>query len=103
MDFIHKIVTTVEPIQYIYGTVAIIGGVARYLNSYAIGQTHFSLGIFIASAFVSGFSGWMFAIMGISLHLPQEIVFMMAGTGGFFGDQTMKYIMEWIQGRVRKQ
>lgn len=103
MDYLHQIIKTVEPIQYVYGLVAIIGGVARYLNSYAMGQTHFSGGVFVASAFVAGFSGWMFAIMGTSMHLPQEMVFIMAGTGGFFGDQTMKLIMEWIQGKIKKQ
>lgn len=83
------------PIQGIYGALAVAGGIARYLSSYASGQ-HFSFGILIASAFVSGFSGYMFALFGMTMGMPQPILFMMAGTGGFFGDQTMKFLMEWI-------
>ncbi len=89
----------VEPVQLVYGAVATMGGIARYLNSFAVG-TPFNLYVLCASAFVSGFSGWMFAQIGISMQLPQAILFVMAGTGGFFGDQTMKFVMEWAQGRV---
>ncbi len=100
MEWIYKIATTVEPVQYFYGIVAIFGGVARYLNSFANGQP-FSFGIFLASAFVAGFSGWMFALVGISLSLPQGMVFMMAGTGGFFGEQTMKLVLEFVQAKTK--
>lgn len=101
MEWIHNIVEKVESLQFVYGLVAICGGVARYLNSYASGKQHFSMPIFLASAFVSGFSGWMFAILGTSMQFPESIVYIMAGTGGFFGDQTMKFIMEYLQGRVK--
>lgn len=100
MDSLHQLFRAIEPAQYLYGIVAICGGVARYLSGYADGKP-FSLGTFVASAFVSGFSGWMFAVMGMSMSLPQSIVFIMAGTGGFFGDQTMKLVLEYVKSRAK--
>lgn len=79
--------------------VAIFGGFARYLNGYTNGVP-FKLGIFIASGLVAGFSGWMFALFGASMQFPQEMLFVMAGTGGFFGEQTLKYMMELITKRT---
>ena len=91
-DFLDKLPLT----QIIYGFVAMCGGGARYLNSYANGN-QFKLSILLASTFVSGFSGYMFASLGASLALPQPLIFMMAGAGGFFGEQTMKFVMEYVQ------
>ena len=90
-----------EPIQLIYGCIAIFGGVARYLSSFTHG-TPFKLSIFLASVFVSGFSGYMFALLGVSMNLPSPFIFMMAGTGGFMGEQSMKFIVEWTQSRVTR-
>lgn len=86
--------------QFVYGFIAICGGIARYLNNYATGAT-FRLSIFLASAFVAGFSGWMFALIGVSMSFDQPITFAMAGMGGFMGEQTLKFVWELIQHRVR--
>lgn len=94
MDFLNHIKD--DTLQIAYGSVAIIGGIARYLNMYSSGQTPFSLKMFLASTFVSGFSGYMFSLIGLSLSLPTTFIFMMAGSGGFFGDQTMKYVTEYV-------
>ena len=83
------------PTQVVYAAVAIVGGCARYLNSFVEGVP-FKFSIFIASAFVAGFSGYMFAELGQSMQLTSQFIFMMAGVGGFFGEQTMKYIMEYL-------
>ena len=83
------------PIELLFVAVAFFGGIARYLNSYTNGAP-FKLGIFIASGLVAGFSGWMFALFGVSLQLPEPMLFVMAGTGGFFGEQTLKFIMEQL-------
>lgn len=99
MEIFHSFIKSIEPIQYIYGVIAIAGGVARYLTGYKDGVP-FKFSIFIASAVVAGFSGWMFAQMGTSLRMSQEIVFIMAGTGGFMGEQTMKLIAEWLQSKI---
>ncbi len=98
MDLIDHL-KTVEPIQYVYGVVAVVGGMARYFNNFANGQP-FSFRLFLASTFVSGFSGWMFALIGVSMNMPQSILFIMAGTGGFFGDQAMKYAFEYVTSKV---
>jgi hypothetical protein len=92
MDFWDKLPIT----QIIYGLVAMCGGLARYLNAYANGRP-FKVSILAASTFVSGFSGYMFATLGLSAALPQPLVYIMAGAGGFFGEQTMKFIMEYVQ------
>lgn len=89
------------PVQALYVVVAMIGGVARYLNSFVGGQK-FSFTIFIASAVVAGFSGLMFALVGDSLSLPSPMPHIMAGVGGFFGDQTMKLVLEYASRNVKK-
>lgn len=83
------------PIEFLYGALAIVGGVARYLNSFINGSP-FRLSLFLASGIVSGFSGFMFALLGQSLAFPPSVLWVMAGTGGFFGDQTLKFIMETL-------
>lgn len=83
------------PIELAYALLALLGGCARYLNGYVNGQK-FSLRIFFASAVVAGFSGYMFALLGESMSMPQPMLFMMAGVGGFFGEQSMKFLMEYI-------
>lgn len=88
------------PVELLYGIAAISGGVARYLNSFASG-TPFNIGVFLASTFVSGFSGYMFAIIGLAMNMPSPVLFAMAGAGGFFGDQTMKLVMEWLTKTVK--
>ncbi len=87
------------PVEFFYGIVAIVGGCARYLHSFATGKP-FKLTIFLASAFVSGFSGYMFATLGESMAMPSNMLFIMAGVGGFFGDQTMKLILEYTTGKI---
>lgn len=88
------------PAQFLYIAVATIGGMARYLNEFSGGRK-FSLMIFIASAFVAGFSGLMFALVGDSLSLPNPMPYIMAGVGGFFGDQTMKLVLEYTSKNFR--
>lgn len=95
MDFLERFIGS-NATQIIYGLIAMCGGIARYLNAYASGRP-FKVSILAASTFVSGFSGYMFATLGASMFLPQPLIFMMAGAGGFFGEQTMKFIMEYIQ------
>jgi hypothetical protein len=88
-----------EPIQLIYGITAVAGGIARYLNSYVQGKP-FKISIFFASAFTAGFSGYMFAILGLTMNLPPTMLFVVAGTGGFFGEQTMKLVLESVSAKL---
>jgi len=89
------------PVQIIYVIIAIAGGVARYLNGYANGAP-FKFSVFLASALSAGFSGMMFYYVGLSLSLPTPFLAMMAGTGGFFGEQTMKLVLEYTSRGVSK-
>ena len=83
------------PIEVVYGILAVAGGIARYLNSYVNGEK-FKLRILIASAVVAGFSGFMFALLGETMNMPTSLLHIMAGVGGFFGEQSLKFIMEYI-------
>ena len=87
------------PIEFVYGGIAVCGGIARYLNHIITGE-RFSFGILLASAFVAGFSGYMFATLGQSMNFSQPLLFVSAGVGGFFGEQTMKYILEVMTRRT---
>jgi hypothetical protein len=89
------------PIEVIFTVLAAIGGFARYLNGYVNGGG-FSWRIFLASGFVSGFGGLMFGLFGQSLSLPLAMMLMMAGVGGFFSEQSLKFLMEYITGKVGK-
>lgn len=86
-------------IQLLYGSIAVAGGVARYLRGYVDGIP-FSFGVFMASAFISGFGGWIFALLGQSMSMPQTIIFAMAGVGGFFSDQALKLVFEYMAGKL---
>ncbi len=87
------------PIEILYGILAVFGGCARYLNSFIDGQG-FSFRVFLASAFVAGFSGYMFALLGETMNLPAPMPSILAGTGGFFGEQTMKLVLEYAQSKI---
>lgn len=83
------------PLEVFFVTLAIFGGCARYLNGYTNGAP-FKFSLFVASGAVAGFSGYMFALLGTSMAFPLPMLFMMAGVGGFFGEQTLKFIMEYV-------
>lgn len=93
-DYAPQIITAI-----IFGAIAVAGGVARYLNGY-INGVPFRFAAFCASVFVSGFTGYMLALVGLSMNFPEPVLFIMAGTGGFLGDQAMKFVMEWLSGKV---
>lgn len=85
-----------------FAILAVVGGIARYLNSYVQGGP-FSFPMFVASTVVSGFSGYMFALIGVSISLPEPLLFVMAGTGGFFGDQALKFSFEWVSEKIAQK
>ncbi len=81
------------PPEIFYVILAMTGGIARYLNSFANGSP-FKFSILIASAFMAGFSGLIFALFGEATGMPHTVQFIMAGLGGFFGEQTLKFVLE---------
>ena len=90
MDYLKNL-----PIELLLVLLAISGGCARYLSAYTTG-TPFKLSMFLASGAVAGFTGYIFAVFGASMALPQHMLFVMAGIGGFFGEQTMKFVLESV-------
>lgn len=88
------------PIEIIMTALAIFGGVARYLNGYINGQG-FKLSLFISSIVVSGFGGLMFGLLGLALDAPMYMLLVMAGLGGHFSDQTLKFIYELVKNKVK--
>ena len=83
----------------IFSSIAVVGGIARYLNGYVNGVP-FRFAAFCASTFVSGFTGYMLALVGLAMQFPEPILFIMAGTGGFLGDQAMKLVTEFLSGKI---
>lgn len=88
------------PIEIIMTLLAVFGGVARYLNGYINGQG-FRFSLFIASIVVSGFGGLMFGLLGMALDAPMTLLLVMAGLGGHFSDQTLKFIYEIVKNKVK--
>jgi hypothetical protein len=82
-------------LEIIYITIATVGGIAKYLNSYQ--QTgKFVWGMFFASCVVSGFSGYMGASFSTLLDMPLQITYVAAGIGGFMGENTLKFIADYF-------
>jgi hypothetical protein len=81
------------PPELFYVFLAVMGGVARYLYGFINGQ-QFDIRIFGASAIVAGFSGYIFLLLGIHMEVSIPMQGIMSGLGGFFGDQTMKLVLE---------
>ena len=71
--------------------VATLGGVARTLNEFLVTGAPIAFGKFFAGAFVSGFSGWMFA-QTLSLHEP-NLSIAVAGVGGYMGAQALELLV----------
>lgn len=90
------------PAVVLYTFIATSGGIARFLTQYIDGTRTFSVGMLIASSFVSGFSGYMFALLGETMHLQRDLIFMMSGVGGYFGDQSLKLLLDILIRKLEK-
>jgi hypothetical protein len=81
-----------------WAAIAVLGGIARYLDSFLKGQTIPTWSKMIAHAFVSGFSGYMIA-MAVMLMKP-EWVFIAAGVAGYLGTTALDILADVIRKRV---
>lgn len=68
---------------------AMIGGVARYLDSYLRTGAAVHYGKLVAHALVSGFSGYMTAQVVIQFSVDWAVV--AAGVGGYLGTQALDW------------
>ncbi len=79
-----------------YAVIAVVGGVARYLAGYLKGE-QFNMTHFLAHAFVSGFSGYIFAHLSGLIGLDSNATFFIAGLGGFMGTKAIELIIKKIE------
>lgn len=88
-------------LELLYIALATFGGIARYLTAYESSGKKFAFRYLITSAFISGFSGYMFALLGVSMNMPQPFLYMMAGVGGFMGEQALKFLSEYVTQKMK--
>lgn len=81
-----------------WAAIAVLGGIARYLDSFLKGQTVPTWGRMVAHAFVSGFSGYM-AAQAMLLVKP-EWAFIVAGVAGYLGTQALDIMADLIKKRA---
>jgi hypothetical protein len=81
--------------ELLWIVLAVIGGIARYLDSYLKGGHPPKLGLLIAHAAVAGFSGFMVA--QTVLHFSPDWALVAAGVGGYMGTQGL----DWITSLMR--
>lgn len=84
------------PTEVLYILFAGIGGIAKYLSTYKKDNGKFVFGALIVASITSGFSGYMFALFALSIQLPESMVFMFAGMGGFMGEYSLRLLGEFI-------
>ena len=90
------------PAELFYVTVAAIGGVARYLQAY-LNEGEFALRHFCAHVLISAFSGYMFYQFAINiLSLPETLIPVVAGLGGWMGVESMKMLEDWLRKKMNK-
>lgn len=84
--------------ELIWVIVAMLGGIARYLDSYIRTGVAPRLGLLAAHALVSGFSGYMVAqaILQFSAHWAMVA----AGVGGYLGTQGIDWLATVLRDRV---
>lgn len=81
-----------------WAVIAILGGIASYLDGFLKGKQTPTAGKMVAHAFVSGFSGYMVA--QIVLLLKPEWVFVAAGMAGYLGTQALDLAADILKRRV---
>ncbi len=92
-----------SPFQQLFGELAwvilaMIGGVARYLDGHIRGTVSFKWGLAATHALVSGFSGYMVA--QVALKLQPDWALIAAGVGGYLGTQGLDFISAVLKQRL---
>lgn len=83
------------PVELLWTFVAVLGGVARYLSEYRQSRV-FDFGAFLANVAIAGFSGAMFLLLGRSLQMPEALIGVMSGVGGFMGVDAINFLIEYL-------
>lgn len=95
MEHFDAFIRSIDPLNFVFGMIAMCGSAARYLAEYKHGIP-FKIGLFGASLFVGGFSGWLFAQIALSLGWSLNMVFVAAGSGGIMGERAIDFIIKYI-------
>jgi hypothetical protein len=77
---------------------AMVGGIAKYLDTYVRTGNAPKIGLLVAHALVSGFSGYMVA--QVALKIQPDWALVAAGVGGYLGTQGMDFISELLRRRL---
>lgn len=85
-------------VELIWVLVAMLGGVARYLDSYIRTGSSPKFGLMVAHAAVSGFSGYMVAQTVIQFSTQWALV--AAGVGGYLGTQGLDWLATVLRDKV---
>lgn len=78
--------------------IAILGGIAKFFDSYLKGEDSINITKFIALLFVSGFTGYICA--SIMFIYQSEWGTIAAGVGGFLGTKIFEIISDFIAIRL---
>jgi hypothetical protein len=77
---------------------AMVGGIAHHLDAYLRGGDFPSFKRLIANAVVSGFSGYMMAL--VALRVAPDWAYISAGIGGYLGTQGIDWVASILRGRI---
>ena len=80
--------------------IAILGGIANYLDGFLKGKQTPTIGRVFAHAFVSGFSGYIVA--QVFLLVRPEWAFVTAGIAGYLGTQALDVVADVLRKRAKE-
>ena len=84
------------PVEVIYSVLAAAWGIARYMQTY-IRTWQFQTSFFVATVFISIFSGLMFGKFAWVLGIEEEFWYIFAWMGGFMGTRALDFIEDFIK------
>lgn len=85
-------------LEFLWVGFAMVGGIAHHLDAYLRGGDFPSFRMFIANAVVSGFSGYMMAL--VALRVAPDWAYISAGIGGYLGTQGIDFVASVMRGRI---